>query len=64
MRKFFFLLFPLLLISCYGADELDYDGDGKIIFEGRVIDQNGVPLSNIIFSYLPVLSLPSLKYQM
>lgn len=50
MRKFFFLLFPLLLISCYGAGELDYDGDGKIIFEGRVIDQNGVPLPNIMIS--------------
>lgn len=46
MKKIFFLLLPLLFLSC-GIDELDYDGDTKIIFEGRIIDQNGNPLSNI-----------------
>jgi len=48
-RLFLLLLFPLIFTGC-GLDELDYDGETKILFEGRIVDENQEPLRNIYVS--------------
>lgn len=41
----YIVLIYLLLTSC--DDRLEYSGTKKIVFEGRIVDENNLPLNNI-----------------
>lgn len=42
MKKIYFLCFALLLLGC-----VEYEGDVRLVIEGKVTDNNGNPLSEI-----------------
>ena len=46
-KTYFLLIFILLLFSC---DGLEYSGETKYVFEGRLSDRNGQPLEDIVVS--------------
>ncbi|TRW25835.1 hypothetical protein FMM05_06330 [Flavobacterium zepuense] len=46
MKKLFYLILVFLLLT--GCDDrLEYSGTKKIVFEGRIVDENNLPLNNI-----------------
>lgn len=43
MKNFYLLLFALIFIGC----EIEYDGENRLVIEGKVIDKNGNPIRGI-----------------